>query len=526
MAFLLVNDFSKKDYKAIRATCIKQNSSIFPCYDVVARAKLQCRPAGIISTASKVFVPLSSLINHTVQRIISCNLESFEELCENDGDAIQMSFLFSAGCDGTTGCAQYNQELSKNINDSSMIATVINPLRIISGDKIYWQNPSPHSPSMIRPLEIRFEKETKITIKEIKKKFDIQREDLEDVLITLPSGKKLFIKAVGFFSMIDGKVLNHITDTSAYSVCPHCGASPKAFNQLSNFTDGKFTAKESTFEYGLSDLHVKIRLFEAVLHLSYSSVLPPGKWQVRGEVNKKNVAARKKIIQGRFKSELNLIVDMPRGNGAGTSNTGNTCRRAFADTEKLSQVLEIDVNLLNQLRVIMEAVSCELPIDAVKFEEHCKKTFASYISLFPGRPMTVTLHRLLLHGSQIIAFHILPVGFLSEEGAESKNKIYKKDRLQHARKISHEENLLDTFHRSMDTSDPVVAQIAVETRKTHIKHLRLSEDVKKMLMINNENDENPLGELMYGNDQRDEVDTERECDNFSLLNSDIIDELA
>lgn len=383
LAFLLINEFSRKDYQAIRSLNIKQNSALFPCYDLVLRAKEFCRPEGIVATASHVNVPLKSLIEHTVNRIIACNLNAIEKLCAESEAAVKLQFLYSAGCDGTTGCSQYNQELSKNINDNSMIATVINPLRITSNNKVFWENPSPHSPRMIRPMEIRFEKETKTVIKAIKANFDRQRKELEDVVVELPSGKFLFITPVGFFSMIDGKVLNHVTDTSAYSVCPHCKAKPTDFNLLSNFTQAKFKADESTFEYALSDLHVKIRLFEAVLHLAYTSVLPEGKWQVRGDENKALVAERKKVIQARFRQKLKLIVDVKRGGGAGSSNTGNTCRTAFSNTQILGEILEIDVGLLNQLKIIMEPVSCEYSIDHDKFGSHCKKTFETYTSLFP-----------------------------------------------------------------------------------------------------------------------------------------------
>lgn len=522
LAFLLVNDFSKKNYTSIRALCIKQDSAIFPCYDVVKHAKAHCRPQGISSTASKVSVPLQSLIEHTIRRIITCNEASFEGCFEDDDVALKLSFLFSAGCDGTTGCGQYEQELSKNIKDNSLIATVINPLRITCNDKAVWENPTPHSSRMIRPLELWFEKETKATIKEIKKAFDLQKNNLEEVVVQLPSGKWLFISATAFFSMIDGKVLNHITETSAYSVCPHCKATPLTFNDITNFTQGKFKAEESTYEYGLSDLHVKIRIFEAVLHLSYNSVLPEGQWQVRGDVNKANVAERKKIIQERFKDELNLIVDMPRGKGAGTSNTGNTSRRAFENIEKLSEVLEIDLKLLSQLKIIMDAVSCELPIDPAKFENHAKETFENYVQLYPSRPMTVTLHRLLLHGAQIIAYHILPIGFLSEEGAESKNKVYKRDRQFHARKSSRENNVTDMFNRAMDTSDPVIANIAIKTSYTRVKHLKMSEELKAMLVADETNN-SELGELVFG--EFDEEVEEDRRNNYSLMNSDIYDEI-
>lgn len=50
----------------------------------------------------------------------------------------------------------------------------------------------------------------------------------------------------------------------------------------------------------------------------------------------------------------------------------------------------------------------------------------------------------------------LPAGFMSEQGAEARNKYYRNDRLRHSRKNSRIANMEDVFFRAMDSSDPLV----------------------------------------------------------------------
>ena len=73
-------------------------------------------------------------------------------------------------------------------------------------------------------------------------------------------------------------------------------------------------------------------------------------------------------------------------------------------------------------------------------------------------PMCPTLHKILYHGGEII--RLLPpsilIGFLSEEPSESSNKDVKKFLLEHSRQKSLETRNIDTFHRMMERSDPII----------------------------------------------------------------------
>jgi len=76
-----------------------------------------------------------------------------------------------------------------------------------------------------------------------------------------------------------------------------------------------------------------------------------------------------------------------------------------------------------------------------------------------------TVHKVLIHSRQIIENVVLPVGCFGEDAAESRHKVYKSDRLQHARKSSRINNLSDVFNRALDTSDPLLSSISLTKRK-------------------------------------------------------------
>lgn len=93
--------------------------------------------------------------------------------------------------------------------------------------------------------------------------------------------------------------------------------------------------------------------------------------------------------------------------------------------------------------------------------------------------MTPTVHKVLMHGGEILKSFIVPIGCLSEEAQESRNKDFKAFRQNLARKFSRKKNLEDIFKRFLITSDPLLASKRV--KKTHI-----SRDVDLTELLNEE----------------------------------------
>lgn len=55
--------------------------------------------------------------------------------------------------------------------------------------------------------------------------------------------------------------------------------------------------------------------------------------------------------------------------------------------------------------------------------------------------MPSTLHKILIHGADIINTSMLPVGIFDEEASEARNKDYKNFRQFHSRKHDRKSNL-------------------------------------------------------------------------------------
>ena len=71
--------------------------------------------------------------------------------------------------------------------------------------------------------------------------------------------------------------------------------------------------------------------------------------------------------------------------------------------------------------------------------------------------MTPTVHKIIADSRQVIENTVLPEGYFGEEASESHSKVYKEDRLHHARKHSRIHNFADVFNRAMDSSEPVIS---------------------------------------------------------------------
>jgi hypothetical protein len=101
--------------------------------------------------------------------------------------------------------------------------------------------------------------------------------------------------------------------------------------------------------------------------------------------------------------EMGLIINQPRPGGAGSSNDGNTARRAFLDFEKFSHVLGLNQDLLKNFRTILLALNSQLPIKVEEFGQLCKDTAILYVQNYAWYPMPATVHKILIHGKAIVA---------------------------------------------------------------------------------------------------------------------------
>lgn len=259
--------------------------------------------------------------------------------------------------------------------------------------------------------------------------------------------------------MIDGKVFNTISDASSQT-CGICGATPRKMNDLEAI--GKLRCNENLYKFGLSILHAWIRCFECVLHISYKLTIK--RWKSRNAEEKYEVENQKKTIKEKLKSRMHLLVDAPKP-GMGSTNDGNTARRFFSESSVASSVTGVSEVLIKRLQIILKVLSCGYTINVEAFRQYLSETAKLYVELYPWYYMPPSLHKILIHGADIIQQFSLPIGMISEEALESRNKDFRNVREFHTRKISREKTMQDLFQSLIVSSDPIISSISKKNFK-------------------------------------------------------------
>lgn len=135
----------------------------------------------------------------------------------NLSKSFEIKLTSKYGFDGSSGQAQFNQQLSET-SDSNLFAVTMTPLLLESSDFKIWENSSPSSVRYCRPLSLEFVKESKEL--NVKTQKDLQQiRELEAFIILIPDGKLLSIDYKLILSAVDGKVVSHITNTSSFQCC-------------------------------------------------------------------------------------------------------------------------------------------------------------------------------------------------------------------------------------------------------------------------------------------------------------------
>ncbi|XP_055839998.1 uncharacterized protein LOC129907699 [Episyrphus balteatus] len=450
LSMIIEAQLSRKQYEIIRNIA----KDLFPSYKMIQAEKSLCYPNNISVSETKAEVSLQSLLDHTANRLLNSQQNIFELCTVNPSDEIVL--ISKWGFDGSSSHTQYKQKfISECSDDKYMFLTSLVPLRLVLNKTneipvVLWQNPRPSSPRFCRPINLEYAKETNELVKEKKEKIDNEIRNLISSVVNLNAcSYKVTHKPI--FTMVDGKICNSLTDTNSTLRCYLCGATSKDFNNLELVSQKE--TQSDYLSFGISVLHSWIRTFECILHLAYK--LPITSWRVSKE-NKFIVEENKIRIQAEFKSQMSLIVDKPKP-GFGNSNDGNVARKFFQNYEASSKVTGVNPELIRRFYMILQAISSGFNINLEKFQNYCQDTARLYVELYPWMPMTPTVHKILIHGPEIINNALLPIGMLSEEAQEARNKDFKTYREYFSRKTSRKDNITDIFNRLFISSDPFMS---------------------------------------------------------------------
>ena len=299
--------------------------------------------------------------------------------------------------------------------------------------------------------------------------------------------------------MLDGKVINVLTGSSDSS-CRFCQAKPKKLNEIDYLLS--LEVSEDCKKYGICPMHARIRFVDLVLNVSYRDEEPNRvKFVTLPDPEKKN--KRKYEIQRQFRTQMGLKVDYPAKGGSGNTTDGNTSRKIFANTQKSSEITGFDKEILNRFSVILDTINSGYQVDSQKFKDYSLQTARLYVRKYPWWPMNAAVHIILLHGWAVMDSLKIPMGELSEEAQESKNKDLKFTRTFRTRKCSEKKCNEDTIKGMLASSDPIIATINHSRKSRSVretsKTVAIREEVRDLLAT----PEDP-GSILYESEHEDE----------------------
>lgn len=462
LAIFIDCKLSKNSYKLLRNHALNINHKIYPSYYQLAKTKNDCYPSGpggMVVTENCVTFNVQSIVDLTTMRLVLAHSEVFQ----NFPSQTTYVMICKWGCDGSSGHSRYKQKFEdQDADDEYLFAYSFVPVKVHElgrVENVVWSNPFPSSTRNCRPLKFMFSKETTdLTITETNK-IKQQIELLQPTKVTLEN-IDINVHYKFLLTMVDGKVCNALTGTKSSQRCYICGATPKLMNAINPLVSHDI---KENYDFGISPLHAWIRSLECFIHISYRLIIK--KWAITTDEHKEEIKNRKMEIQKKFKDEMGLIIDRPKP-GFGTSNDGNTARRFFKNHEKSATITGLDDELLKRFYIILTTLSSGYEINVDKFESYVQDTRTLYLSTYSWYYMPVTIHKILTHSTQIIKKCIVPIGMLSEEAQESRNKDLRRFRECHTRKCSRIDTNTDLAQRLLVTSDPLINSFRKETRKS------------------------------------------------------------
>lgn len=444
LGLLISLKLSKWQYITLREAAIREGAKdIYPSYYKVQKTKLDCYPPkqSVSVTDSSARIALQALLDITVKRIL--------QSLSGDLQSKQLKLISKWGFDGASNQSRYKQKMEGEQDDSSIFMTSLVPLKLTDGDDTLWTNPKPCSTLYCRPVQFTFVKESEAVVIDLKRQMD----DEINALSSTECSNDSRVTHQLMMTMIDAKVCTYLSEARSNATCYLCLAKPTEMNRLDAVTSK--SVYSDMYEFGLSSLHARINCMECLLRIAYR--LDFKQWAARSNEHKEMLQTRKKNIQNRFKDELSLLIDIVK-QGSGTTNDGNTARKFFEFPNKTAAITGLDEDLIKRFAVILQTITSGERINVIKFKDFARKTAEKYVELYDWYYMSSTVHKLLIHGADIIEKNdIVPIGALSEEASESRNKDFRKFREHHSRKRSRQDSNQDILNMLLVSSDPFIS---------------------------------------------------------------------
>lgn len=467
-------DLSERKYNNLRSTVNSLHKDCFPSIYKLRDYKNRLLPKSINVTEIGAEVNLQELLDVTAHSVLKLLDDPSKLRCN-----ASLTLLCKYGFDGSSGHSTYKQIFQNpNIHttDEYFFFIAMSPLQLTDNEnqKVLWNNPRPSSTHFCRPIKFMFVKESPVLVMTEESKLKSSISELQH-FATTSHGKNVTVNYSLLLTMLDGSAINTLSETNSTQTCFLCGASPKEMNLESVVNK---PIKQENLRFGLSSLHLWIRSFECLLHIAYR--LPLQCWQVRGPERKVIFEQRKRHIQNELKNRMGLVVDKPKP-GYGSTNDGNTARRFFSNPQLASSITGIDANLITQFSTILRTIASGQKINLETFVPLLESTKKLYLDLYKWYYMPTTIHKLLMHCTDIVNNFDIPIGQLSEDALEARHKEVRKQRLNHTRKSSRTNTNKDLMTALLITSDPYVSSL----RTTSTSRTTDLSDIKDYIILDN-----------------------------------------
>lgn len=508
--FKLENNLSIRTYNRIRRIVNKYDADVFPSYKSMLAFQTSRMPTTLKFDDKSASISVKELNEITINSLLILISDDLSKILKEEkiekNEKLKIIVRFIWGLDGSTQQRIYNQKgtFGEKIDDSSLMISSLAPVEMIisreDGSKLCrWRNPAPGSRSYNRTIVMRYEKESNDSILKMYNEVNeqikqIQGKIVESINLNNIEGQNAEVVPFFYLTMIDGKVCTVLTRTKSFAQCPVCNAKPLDMNKIENLTNGKFMMQEKAIKHTVSPLHSVINFVRALFNIACRKNI--NSWRVpqnKRETFKSNRLRYKQALWDHF----GVHFDEPRQGGTASSTTGSVCRKLLKDPKKLAEVLELDFTLVERLGIILKALNCKEEIDGEKFGKYALDTYKIFIQNYPWFYMPCTMHKVLAHGGEIIKSSPLPVGMMTEEGAEAKNKLFRTFREFLARKMDRRKTNEDVFVRMLFLSDPYLATLINIESPYYMNKDKLPKNIQ-MLLKNSENpgtqDENDGGD--------------------------------
>lgn len=158
------------------------------------------------------------------------------------------------------------------------------------------------------------------------------------------------------------------------------------------------------------------------------------------------------------------MVDIPK-RGVGTTNDAHNARRFFENPVIAPNITGRNEELIHRFGIIFKTITSGF---SKEFKVFCLETDQLFVNKCGWYYISQTVHKILIHGTELIKIALLPVGMRSDEAQEARNKDYKNLREHHTRKVSRTAIMTDLLNLLLDSTDPLVSSLRVKRQTKSI----------------------------------------------------------